>query len=310
MKPSRGVLRAPDSFRKDFNFPYPDHQRSAMIEEYASNFFEANLVPAGWIYLDLWWSSYHSNARQLPKWRKKWLKENKRRYRSLTRWLRRELDPDTRYFTVCQDDRGVEFQRGVDVPENVFVFSAGGVGDLPIPLLCDLDLPSVKSAKRKTLVSFRGVIRHPVHSYPWRECLLNEFHGRKRSIIEDTTEAPVQVTDAWRRYVDLMRCSLFSLCPRGFGKTSYRLYEALHYGSIPVYIHDGDPWLPYAEEIDWESLAIVVSYKDVGGLYERLESYGAVALAEMQRNGAKLLESHFSMDGVMRYIVRKLNSMN
>jgi len=32
--------------------------------------------------------------------------------------------------------------------------------------------------------------------------------------------------------------SKFALCPRGYGKTSFRIQEALQYGAIPVYISD------------------------------------------------------------------------
>ena len=53
-----------------------------------------------------------------------------------------------------------------------------------------------------------------------------------------------------RRFVELMSRSVFALCPRGYGRTSYRMYEALQLGCIPVYIHD-EPWLPYADELDW-----------------------------------------------------------
>ena len=37
-----------------------------------------------------------------------------------------------------------------------------------------------------------------------------------------------------------MRDSLFSLCPRGYGPTSFRLYESIQLGSIPVYIAEDD----------------------------------------------------------------------
>ena len=67
-----------------------------------------------------------------------------------------------------------------------------------------------------------------------------------------------------RRFVELMSRSVFALCPRGYGRTSYRMYEALQLGCIPVYIHD-ESWLPYADELDWREFAVLVPLADAPG---------------------------------------------
>eukprot|EP00607_Mallomonas_marina_P006706 CAMPEP_0182438178 /NCGR_PEP_ID=MMETSP1167-20130531/85572_1 /TAXON_ID=2988 /ORGANISM="Mallomonas Sp, Strain CCMP3275" /LENGTH=90 /DNA_ID=CAMNT_0024631407 /DNA_START=429 /DNA_END=698 /DNA_ORIENTATION=- len=34
----------------------------------------------------------------------------------------------------------------------------------------------------------------------------------------------------------------YNLCPRGFGRTSYRLAETIQIGRIPVYLYGDVPW--------------------------------------------------------------------
>lgn len=55
---------------------------------------------------------------------------------------------------------------------------------------------------------------------------------------------------------DLILNSDFTLCPAGYGRWSYRFYQSLKLGSIPVLISDGyqlPNWLPW----DWNELVVV-----------------------------------------------------
>lgn len=54
----------------------------------------------------------------------------------------------------------------------------------------------------------------------------------------------------------------FSLCPRGAGNFSYRLYETMSCGRIPV-IPEASQVLPYENMIDWSSLALFVTLDNV-----------------------------------------------
>ncbi|KAJ1465033.1 hypothetical protein T484DRAFT_1866809, partial [Baffinella frigidus] len=43
---------------------------------------------------------------------------------------------------------------------------------------------------------------------------------------------------------DVTAASVFSLAPRGNGASSFRIFEALEHGSVPVYIYDATCCLP------------------------------------------------------------------
>lgn len=60
----------------------------------------------------------------------------------------------------------------------------------------------------------------------------------------------------WR---DVMGRSLFTLCPRGLGRASFRFYEALSVSSIPVYIWDDREWLPFADRIPWGDIIVSIN---------------------------------------------------
>jgi hypothetical protein len=110
----------------------------------------------------------------------------------------------------------------------------------------------------------------------------------------------------WRA---VMADSVFSLCPRGLGRTSFRLYEALSVGSIPIYIWDDLEWLPYRDEIDWSELAISINIGDIAKLPELLADYTPERIAAMQARIASLYDDYFTLTGVCRQIVRNVERL-
>jgi hypothetical protein len=66
-------------------------------------------------------------------------------------------------------------------------------------------------------------------------------------------------------YREIMKTSLFSICPLGIGPNSIRLWESLTYNTIPVSISD-NLWLPFYIDIDWKGLIIDIkedNYQDI-----------------------------------------------
>ena len=71
----------------------------------------------------------------------------------------------------------------------------------------------------------------------------------------------------WPKYADLMASGAFSLCPRGRGPGSIRLFEAMRMGRCPVII--ADEWV-YPERVDWKACSLTVAEKDIAGIPELL----------------------------------------
>lgn len=112
----------------------------------------------------------------------------------------------------------------------------------------------------------------------------------------------------WRVH---MLASAVNLCPVGTAAVSYRLYEALQQGSIPVYVHDNrGPHVPYAN-----------THADVGNLgwvvhFDALEEWVQGSLAnlrpeEIAARRARILavrETHYSPAGAMGQLYRWLKA--
>jgi hypothetical protein len=111
-----------------------------------------------------------------------------------------------------------------------------------------------------------------------------------------------------RRFVELMCRSVFALCPRGYGRTSYRMYEAMQLGCIPVYIYD-EPWLPYTDELDWRQFAVLVPLDQAPRLHDILSSIPADQIAAMQRRIGEIYDTYFTLPGVLRQMLRRMRTM-
>ena len=140
------------------------------------------------------------------------------------------------------------------------------------------------------LFSFRGSPTHPV-----REHVLAIHHDR--AVIEESDVGPwgrmrvdIEFAAALMRHAKLIKRSKFVLCPRGHGPSSYRLFEALGAGRVPVVI--SDTWLP-PPGVPWEDCAVRIAEADVRSTAARLEALEPQweALAGAARDAAETFAS-------------------
>ncbi|AGY58646.1 exostosin domain-containing protein [Gloeobacter kilaueensis] len=80
--------------------------------------------------------------------------------------------------------------------------------------------------------------------------------------------------EARRQFVANMLNSDYILCARGGGNFSYRFYETLSCGRIPVLI-DTDCELPFGRWIDWQRYCVWVKEDDLPHIAERIEAFHA-----------------------------------
>jgi hypothetical protein len=80
------------------------------------------------------------------------------------------------------------------------------------------------------------------------------------------------LVDVRTEYVNNIRDSDYVLCIRGSGNYSYRLYEAMCMGRIPVIV-DTDLALPCADTIEWTRLAVWVDQHNLHELPDRINEF-------------------------------------
>lgn len=227
------ILSVPQNFLLKDVIAYPPHNTEDTLEYYAHKYFKtASETITERIYIPIKWTSYQIKADY---------GKNNEQMNELQNFCYK-ISKDHNYFTVVQYDDGIL----VDIP-NCLIFAAGGVGDIPIPLSTML-LP-MNSYRKEYLANFCGRVEtHTIRQEMEKE-LCKENYIFKTNI-------------DFVAYSEIVEKSYFTLCPRGYGKTSFRLYEAMQLGSVPIYISD-EHWLPYTELIDWSEFSILIKPKDI-----------------------------------------------
>lgn len=66
-----------------------------------------------------------------------------------------------------------------------------------------------------------------------------------------------------QQYLDVLADSWFTLCPRGGGLNSYRFFESIQVGSIPVLFAD-DVYLPFSDTIDYRKFSVRIPERFAG----------------------------------------------
>jgi hypothetical protein len=106
--------------------------------------------------------------------------------------------------------------------------------------------------------------------------------------------------DARREYVGNMLASDYVLCVRGGGNFSYRLYETLSLGRIPVFV-DTDCVLPLDFDVDWRDYCVWVDEAEIDRIGDRVlefqESLDDAEFEERQRACRRFWETHVSPQG-------------
>lgn len=282
---------------------YPTHHSGPNIEEaftiYAMK--HAKEIDTPWIYLPIHWQNLY------------FVNERRSRTRNYyhdpeAQALVNALDPKETYFTISQADEGT-YER---LPRNVVLFNAGGNGDHAIPLLTSpLEYTPMK---RDWLASFMGTKEcggpvkwpgdgHADHSScdpnasgpQIRRKMFDTLQGKDGFILIDSR------FDNSPRYVEEYRKSLcrsvFALCPRGYGKTSFRMYEAMQLGAIPVYIYDM-PWLP-ENSLGHEGYAEFMARVHCDQLHHLeavLRQIRPEVIAMMQTRLKEVVDAYFNLD--------------
>lgn len=92
----------------------------------------------------------------------------------------------------------------------------------------------------------------------------------------------------------------YTLCVRGFGNWSYRFYETLACGRIPVFV-DTDCVLPLESRIDWRKYCVWIDRSERHLIAEKLLDFHASLsdsdFADLQLNCRKLWNEHLTLRG-------------
>jgi len=144
-----------------------------------------------------------------------------------------------------------------------------------------------------------GVALHHINSFARLETFdaVRDNYPRFPDFDIDIVETGFAGSEEQKRaYTDHLQRNTYILCPRGSENYSFRVYEALSYGRVPVII-DTNVVLP--PEIDWERLSVRVPYgsldKILDYIHEDYHAHSDEQFAARQREALSTMENLKSM---------------
>ena len=114
---------------------------------------------------------------------------------------------------------------------------------------------------------------------------------------------------AREEFYENIESNLFAFCYRGCGNFSYRFYQIMSMGRIPILINTNTV-IPFWDEIICKhNIGIIIDEKDIKSkkkdiIIEIKEYYNKNDLFEIQKNNRKLYEKYFSPSGFLENITK------
>ena len=267
-------------FRPNPKYPiYPPYHKGLYLEDYFINFYSNNNLYTERFFIPVSWTTcYVDNC-----------------FQSIQQIIN-QLDNTKKYFTVAQHDDAIRER----LPKDTISFNAGGNGGgIPIPLVCS-PLEVKIDREKDIFCSFVGSITHPIRNLMYQTLVNNPKY-----IISARNWTSSVSDDDFNNFINITSRSIFCLSPRGYGRSSFRLYEAIQLGSIPVFIYD-HKWCPFEDEIDWNEFCVLIDVKNIQNIDTILSSYTEYRIKQMQDNLYNYWIDNFTMESICQKIINRI----
>ena len=255
------------------------------MEEFMYEYITTHEIDTEYVYIPVFWTNLQNHPGFV-----------REKYDALLQHVLKDFPPNTKFMTIVQHDDGPK----LTLPKKTLVFGAC-TGSIQLPLIYEdrsdrlLKTPRVH---KDQLASFVGTVTHPI-----RQDMINMIDGRSDiTCYTLVTWSPTVSEQAAEVFVNETNRSKFCLAPRGYGRSSFRFFEAMLLDTVPVYFWDDIEWLPYKEHIDYRSFSVSISKKEIGKTYEILSSISEEKYAKMVKR-LQEVRSWFTLEGMAKYIV-------
>jgi hypothetical protein len=205
------------------------------------------------------------------------------------------------YFILVQYDDGPKLR----LPENTIIYGACN-GNIKLPLIYEdienklENITKINFSEKNILCSFIGTYTHNV-----RYLLYNKFNNNEnfKFNIKQNWSSNIS-NDEQNNFILTTINSKFALAPRGYGRSSFRFFEILKLGTIPIYVWDDIEWLPYMEIIDYSKICISININEIDKLENILLNIDENKYNEMINNYNNM-KYIFGLEFMAKYIITK-----
>jgi len=186
------------------------------------------------------------------------------------------------------------------------------IGIIPFNTL--VNNPYFNTNKRMYLYSFLGRIKHELlpenHVRNQLVYLTNKSDVLINTELDCTTKKKLEKNYGYAAKDDfelLARNSTFTLAPAGYGKWTYRFFNAIQWGSIPVLFSD-DYIKPFSNIIPYNSFSITLHEKDILNVDKTLRTISSREIEQYKEN-LKANQSKFTRRAFFEMLVRELETL-
>lgn len=301
---------------------YPPFKNGLYLEEYfLKRFFELK-IPTKRKYIPALWTNFQIES---------WFPQRKNEMQQqLNEWAKKYKADG--YFTVIQyDDASL-----LTLPPNTLIYGACS-GDVPIPLIYEdknntlLLQPRKTFSEKSILCSFVGSMTSNHVKPNVREEMRNILTSAHFKLILSEGWTPSVSDKNKNNFLEITANSKFALAPRGYGRSSFRFFEILQMGVIPVYVWNDKVWLPFYdmplhsctenlvsktnlpsleegfhnEKINYSDFCVIVHVSELATLEQKLLSIDEPKYKQMLENYKKY-QFLFTLEGMTQEIMAQM----
>jgi hypothetical protein len=161
-------------------------------------------------------------------------------------------------------------------------------------------LPITRSVGKRTRYQALGVISRCPRV---RKNIQLRDHFLNGTLLLPKEEQSKHLERSFAEFRENVLGSDYTLCPRGGGNWSYRFYETLCLGRVPVFFNT-DSVLPYEPLINWRDYCVWVEGDDVGqtaqAILRHYASHTPESFVDLQRRCRQLWLDYLSLEGFFR----------
>jgi hypothetical protein len=139
-----------------------------------------------------------------------------------------------------------------------------------------------------------------VNTHPIRRELFKKFKGQKDILVSDSLTGS-------KRYAKQISRADLSICPRGFGGSSFRFYESIELGTVPVLIGDMDT-RPFQDDIPWNDYSFYFSSVERFDQFIK-SGFDKIQIRQMTKRLPEIQQA-ISYQNWCKYVVRKLKRLS
>lgn len=269
------MIYVPEEFRPNINIAYPPNNHVEFERWFYEN-YEGDVSDRE--YLGVFWTGYYVNNNY---------GQDKVAIRKLQNFLNL-LDRTKKYFTVIQyDDSVLNDVSNLDL----YQFNMSKPYDWVIPLM-GMEQPFVFNEQRKYFASFVGNITHEI-----RRKMISRSVGHDYYI--STSQHSIE------SYCRILAQSIFGLCPRGYGLTSFRATECLQFGAIPVYVSDN---FLFPHKLDFNEYGVIIKENDIDNIGEILSSLSENDIDRKREVGKEIYRNYYTYESNKKLILNHLKN--